>query len=64
LSGVFNQIKHLAGVDWTYGNKGWAAENIVCFWRMTKPGNTLPEPQPNRRMTWVVKSFSIPSEVM
>ena len=25
------KILHLAGVDWTYGNKGWAAENYCMF---------------------------------
>jgi hypothetical protein len=25
------KILHLAGVDWTYGSKGWAAENYCMF---------------------------------
>jgi ferredoxin len=25
------KILHLAGADWTYGNKGWAAENYCMF---------------------------------
>ena len=25
------KILHLAGVDWTYGTKGWAAENYCMF---------------------------------
>ena len=25
------KVLHLAGVDWTYGSKGWAAENYCMF---------------------------------
>jgi hypothetical protein len=25
------KILHLAGVDWTYGSKGWAGENYCMF---------------------------------
>jgi len=25
------KIMHLAGADWTYGTKGWAAENYCLF---------------------------------
>jgi hypothetical protein len=25
------KILHLAGVDWTYGSKGWAGENYCLF---------------------------------
>jgi hypothetical protein len=25
------KIMHLAGADWTYGTKGWAAENYCMF---------------------------------
>jgi hypothetical protein len=25
------KIMHLAGADWTYGSKGWAAENYCLF---------------------------------
>jgi hypothetical protein len=25
------KILHLAGADWTYGTKGWAAENYCMF---------------------------------
>jgi hypothetical protein len=56
------KILHLVGADWTYGTKGWAAENYCMFSVIMKPGSTSSRSRSKRWRIWAARSGSTPSE--
>ena len=49
------KILHLVGADWTYGSKGWAAENYCLFMADDEGWKEITDGGQPRRTTSAVK---------
>jgi hypothetical protein len=56
------KILHLAGVDWTYGSKGWAGENYCMFLADNDAWEHVTRTTAIRPTSWGARPTSTPSE--